>query len=271
MWSVLKALPLTLEIWFFGIAFGLVIATGLTWLRASGSKSGEYFTRAYVFVFRGSPLLVQLYLIYFGLSQFDFVRHSPILWPILRDPMYCTIVAMALNTAAYESEIFRGALRAVPVGQIEAAKAFGMSGIDALPPCHVADRAAGWRLPAYSTEIILMTKATALASVVTIMEMMGTAQKIQHDTFRPIEVLTCAGVIYLLLNLSIARLFAWVEYRLSPHLRPAPEQSPANQARPGGVVMSASLAAAANAVSSPDETPAISVKDMRKCFGDTRC
>ncbi|TIP61974.1 MAG: ABC transporter permease, partial [Mesorhizobium sp.] len=97
MWSVLKALPLTLEIWFFGIAFGLVIATGLTWLRASGSKLGEYFTRAYVFIFRGSPLLVQLYLIYFGLSQFDFVRHSPILWPILRDPMYCTIVAMALN------------------------------------------------------------------------------------------------------------------------------------------------------------------------------
>lgn len=224
MWSVLKALPLTLEIWFFGIAFGLVIATGLTWLRASGSKSGEYFTRAYVFVFRGSPLLVQLYLIYFGLSQFDFVRHSPILWPILRDPMYCTIVAMALNTAAYESEIFRGALRAVPVGQIEAAKAFGMSAftrfrIVTLP---IALRLA---LPAYSTEIILMTKATALASVVTIMEMMGTAQKIQHDTFRPIEVLTCAGVIYLLLNLSIARLFAWVEYRLSPHLRPAPDQS----------------------------------------------
>jgi octopine/nopaline transport system permease protein len=224
MWSVLKALPLTLEIWFFGIAFGLLIATGLTWLRASGHKSGEYFTRAYVFIFRGSPLLVQLYLIYFGLSQFDFVRHSPILWPILRDPMYCTIVAMALNTAAYESEIFRGALRAVPVGQIEAAKAFGMSAFTRfrLVTLPIALRLA---LPAYSTEIILMTKATALASVVTIMEMMGTAQKIQHDTFRPIEVLTCAGVIYLLLNLSIARLFAWVEYRLSPHLRPPPEQS----------------------------------------------
>ena len=229
MWSVLKALPLTLEIWFFGIAFGLVIATGLTWLRASGSKLGEYFTRAYVFIFRGSPLLVQLYLIYFGLSQFDFVRHSPILWPVLRDPMYCTIVAMALNTAAYESEIFRGALRAVPVGQIEAAKAFGMSPFTRfrLVTLPIALRLA---LPAYSTEIILMTKATALASVVTIMEMMGTAQKIQHDTFRPIEVLTCAGVIYLLLNLSIARLFAWVEYRLSPHLRPPPEQS--QQIRP---------------------------------------
>ena len=229
MWSVLKALPLTLEIWFFGIAFGLLIATGLTWLRASGSKLGEYFTRAYVFIFRGSPLLVQLYLIYFGLSQFDFVRHSPILWPILRDPMYCTIVAMALNTAAYESEIFRGALRAVPVGQIEAAKAFGMSAFTRfrLVTLPIALRLA---LPAYSTEIILMTKATALASVVTIMEMMGTAQKIQHDTFRPIEVLTCAGVIYLLLNLSIARLFAWVEYRLSPHLRPPPEQS--QQIRP---------------------------------------
>jgi octopine/nopaline transport system permease protein len=224
IWSVLKALPLTLEIWFLGVAIGLLLASGLTWMRASGYRLGEYFTRAYVFVFRGSPLLVQLYLIYFGLSQFDFVRHSPILWPILRDPMYCTILAMALNTAAYSSEIFRGALRAVPVGQIEAAKAFGMSAFTRfrLVTLPIALRLA---LPAYSTEIILMTKATALASVVTIMEMMGTAQKIQHDTFRPIEVLTCAGVIYLLLNLSIARLFAWVEYLLSPHLRPAPEQS----------------------------------------------
>jgi len=224
LWSVLKALPLTLEIWFFGVAIGLFLATGLTWMRASNFRPAQLFSQAYVFVFRGSPLLVQIYLIYFGLSQFDFVRNSSILWPVLRDPMYCTIMAMAMNTAAYSSEIFRGALRAVPVGPIEAAKAFGMPALTRFRLV-VLPMALRLALPAYSTEIILMTKATALASVVTIMEMMGVAQKIQHDTFRPIEVLTCAGLIYLALNFSIARAFAMLEYFLSPHLRPAPEQS----------------------------------------------
>lgn len=224
IWSVLKALPLTLEIWFFGVAIGLTFACFLTWMRASDFKAGQWFAKAYVFVFRGSPLLVQIYLIYFGLSQFDFVRNSSILWPVLRDPMYCTILAMALNTAAYSSEIFRGALRAVPVGIVEAAKAYGMSPFTRLRVV-VLPTALRLALPAYSTEIILMTKATALASVVTIMEMMGVAQKIQHDTFRPIEVLTCAGLVYLLLNFTIARLFVTVEYLLSPHLRPPPEQS----------------------------------------------
>ena len=224
IWSVLKALPLTLEIWFFGVLIGLFVACILTWMRASAFKLARIFSQAYVFVFRGSPLLVQIYLIYFGLSQFDFVRNSSILWPVLRDPMYCTILAMAMNTAAYSSEIFRGALRAVPVGPIEAAKAFGMPALTRFRLI-ILPMALRLALPAYSTEIILMTKATALASVVTIMEMMGGAQKIQHDTFRPIEVLTCAGLIYLALNFSIARLFAMVEYLLSPHLRPPPEQS----------------------------------------------
>ena len=224
IWSVMKALPLTLEIWFFGVAIGLTLACGLTWLRASDFKIGQWFSQAYVFVFRGSPLLVQIYLIYFGLSQFDFIRNSSILWPVLRDPMYCTILAMAMNTAAYSSEIFRGALRAVPVGTVEAAKAYGMSPFTRFRVV-VLPTALRLALPAYSTEIILMTKATALASVVTIMEMMGVAQKIQHDTFRPIEVLSCAGLIYLALNFTIARLFVMVEYLLSPHLRPPPEQS----------------------------------------------
>ena len=224
IWSVLKALPLTLEIWFFGVAIGLCLASGLTWMRASNFKVNQVFAQAYVFVFRGSPLLVQIYLIYFGLSQFDFIRNSSILWPVLRDPMYCTIMAMAMNTAAYSSEIFRGALRAVPAGPIEAAKAFGMPALTRFRLV-ILPMALRLALPAYSTEIILMTKATALASVVTIMEMMGVAQKIQHDTFRPIEVLTCAGLIYLALNFSIARLFVMVEYMLSPHLRPPPEQS----------------------------------------------
>jgi len=224
VWSVLKALPLTLEIWFFGVFFGLSIACVLTWMRASAFKPSQWFAQAYVFVFRGSPLLVQIYLIYFGLSQFDFVRNSSILWPVLRDPMYCTIMAMAMNTAAYSSEIFRGALRSVPTGPIEAAKAYGMPALTRFRVV-ILPMALRLALPAYSTEIILMTKATALASVVTIMEMMGVAQKIQHDTFRPIEVLTCAGVVYLALNFSIARLFVSVEYILSPHLRPPPEQS----------------------------------------------
>ncbi|RFB79985.1 ABC transporter permease [Methylovirgula sp. 4M-Z18] len=223
IWSIFKALPVTIEIWFFGVAIGLCIASLLTWARASGIKALDLFVRGYVFVFRGSPLLVQIYLIYFGSPQIPFIRNSEILWAIFQNPMPCTIIAMALNTAAYESEIFRGALQAVPLGPIEAAKAYGMNPFTRFRRI-IFPIALRLALPAYSTEIILMTKATALASVVTIMEMMGVAQKIQHDTFKPIEVLTCAGLIYFALNFSIARAFAMVEYYLSPHLRPPPQQ-----------------------------------------------
>ena len=118
-WRLMGALPLTLEVWALSVAIGCVIAMGLTWMRVSGSKILEAISRAYVFVFRGSPLLIQLFLIYYGLSTFAALRAS-FLWPFFRDAFNCAVLSLALCTAAYSSEIFRGALAGVPHGQIEA-------------------------------------------------------------------------------------------------------------------------------------------------------
>ena len=226
MLRLLAVLPLTLELWALSILFGGLLALGLTWMRGRKDKILPNMARAYVFVFRGTPLLVQLFLIYYGLGSMKEVQQS-FLWPFLREPFYCAVLALAMNTAAYSSEIFRGALAAVPYGQIEAAIACGMSRWMRFRRI-VFPIALRQALPAYSTEIILMTKATELGSLVTLMEVTGIAQKIKNDTYRALEVYLCAGLIYLVLNFAIARAMAALEYYLSPHLRaiPASRQSP---------------------------------------------
>jgi octopine/nopaline transport system permease protein len=214
---LLGALPVTLELFIASVAAGLALAIGITALRASGRALPVAATRFYVFVFRGSPLLVQLFLIYYGLAQFDAVRHG-FLWPVLRDPFWCAVIAMALNTAAYSSEIFRGGLAAVPRGEVEAARAYGLSG-PTLWRRIVLPLALRRALPAYATEIVLMVKATALASIVTVMEITGVAQKIIARSYRAIEVFLVAGAIYLALTFLITRGVALVEARLDPGRR----------------------------------------------------
>ncbi len=208
--------PLTLSLTALSVAIGGVLAVLLAVLGAAGGPAA-WLVRSYVFVFRGSPLLVQLYLIYYGLGQFPAVRHS-ILWPFLRQPYWCTVIALALNTAAYGSEIVRGGLLAVPAGAVEAARACGMSGV-LLYRRIVLPLAVRQALPAYSNEIIIMVKSTSLASIVTLMEITGIAYTIISETFRPFEVFACAGAIYLLINFAIARAVRLIEHWLTPHLR----------------------------------------------------
>jgi octopine/nopaline transport system permease protein len=217
MGKLLAAVPVTLELFALSIALGAVLAMLLVWMRVDGGFILERCARAYVFVFRGSPLLIQMFLIYYGLGQFREVRHSP-LWPLLREPFNCAVLSLALCTAAYTSEIFRGGLLAVPGGQVEAARACGMSGLLLLRRiiAPVALRAA---LPAYSTEIVLMVKSTALASLVTVYEVTGVAQQIIAHTYRTMEVFLCAAIIYLALNFCILRLVAVLERALSPQSR----------------------------------------------------
>jgi octopine/nopaline transport system permease protein len=217
-WRLMSALPLTLEVWALSILIGGPLAMGLTWMRVSGSKPLEALSRFYVFVFRGSPLLVQLFVIYYGLSSFAFIRAS-FVWPLLRDAFSCAVLSLALCTAAYTSEIFRGALAAVPHGQIEAARACGMSGFRLFRRV-IFPIALRQALPAYSTEVITMTKATALVSLVTLWDMMSVALKIRNDTLVTYTPLLVAGAIYFVLNFIIARVFMALEYRLSTHLRP---------------------------------------------------
>jgi octopine/nopaline transport system permease protein len=185
--------------------------------RVSGIVPLDWLARLYIFVFRGTPLLVQIFLIYYGLGQFREVRHS-MFWFVLRDPYWCAVIALMLNTAAYAAEIIRGGLLSVPHGQVEAARSCGMS------PFMVFRRitlplAVRQALPAYSNEMISMVKATSLASIITIMEVTGVAAKLISETFRAIEVFVVAGVIYLAINFVLTRLVAFVEYRLSPHMR----------------------------------------------------
>jgi octopine/nopaline transport system permease protein len=220
MGSLLAALPVTLALFVLSISFGAVLALLLTAMRVSGHVVLDRIARAYVFVFRGSPLLIQMFLVYYGVAQFAAVRHS-FIWPIMRDPFFCAVISLALCTAAYAAEIFRGGILAVPAAQIEAARACGMSGLLLLRRI-IAPIALRQALPAYSTELILMVKSTSLASILTVTEVSGVAQRIISHTYRTMEVFLCAALIYLLINFIIARLIAWLEHALSPHLRVQP-------------------------------------------------
>ena len=161
---------------------------------------------------------MQIFLIYYGLGQFRPAIQALGLWGFFRAPFWCAILALTLNTAAYGAEIIRGGFQSVPHGQIEAARACGMSRLLAyrriiLP---IALRQA---LPSYGNEIILMIKGTSLTSIITLLEITGIAQQIISQTYRAVEVFACAGAIYLAMNYLVAQLVAVLEYRLSPHLR----------------------------------------------------
>jgi octopine/nopaline transport system permease protein len=219
--QLFAALPTTLGLFVLSIALGCLLALGVTWMRVSGGRVLSRVARVYVFVFRGSPLLIQFFLIYYGLGQFPVIRHS-FAWPLLRDPFFCAVVTLALCTAGYTAEIFRGGLLAVPQPQLEAARACGMSGF-LLFRRIIAPIALRACLPAYSTEMVLMVKSTALASLVTVWEMTGVAQRIIAHSYRTMEVFLCAAAIYLTLNYILVRALGLLEYRLSSHQRARPE------------------------------------------------
>ncbi|WP_429811301.1 ABC transporter permease [Ensifer sp. B1-9] len=206
-------IPLTLQLMLLSVASGAILATVLAALRLSTWPPLDLLARFYIFIFRGTPLLVQLYLIYYGLSQFPELRKT-FLWPFLREAYWCAALALALNTAAYSAEIIRGGVLSVPAGQIEAARAYGMSGFTLIRRI-IAPQALRQMLPAYSNEVILMVKSTALASTVTMMEVTGLAAKLISATYRPVEIFIAAGAIYLLLNFIVSRMFKLIEYRLS--------------------------------------------------------
>ncbi|MBB3462811.1 ABC transporter permease [Rhizobium sp. BK377] len=215
--SLVAAIPLTIELAVTSICLGAILALLLALARLSGVAVLDWLARLYVFIFRGTPLLVQIFLIYYGLGQFAAIRHS-IFWPFLRDPYWCAVLALTLNTAAYASEIIRGGLLSVPHGQIEAARACGMHRFLIFRRI-VLPLAIRQSLPGYGNEMISMVKATSLASIITLMEVTGVAAKIISETYRAIEVFVVSGTIYLAINFVLTRLIQFAEYRLSPHLR----------------------------------------------------
>lgn len=195
-----------------GLIFGMVI--GL--LRSHTSKLVNTLPFLFIFFFRGTPLLVQLFLVYFGLAQFDFIKDSFLWEPILSKPFWCAIIAFILNTSAYIAEIVRGAVAAIPKGELEAADAIGMSAMQKLRRITLP-RAFGIMIPAYSNEVIFMLKGSALASTITMYELMGMTDKIRGETFADFEMLTFAGVLYLLISWLILGGFRLLEKRFNRH------------------------------------------------------
>jgi octopine/nopaline transport system permease protein len=222
--SLMSGVPLTLRLAAISLAAGAVLALLLALMRLSGVFLLERLARVYVFVFRGSPLLVQIFLIYYGLGQFTWIRTS-LLWPFLREPFWCAVLALSLNTAAYGSEILRGGLSSVPHGQIEAARAVGMSRLLMFRRV-MLPLALRQALPAYGNEMVLMVKATSLASIITLLEITGIAAKIISETYRAIEVFIVAGALYLALNFALTRILLLIERRLTPDLATRPRLAP---------------------------------------------
>jgi octopine/nopaline transport system permease protein len=226
--KLLEGVPLTLKLAFSSVALGAAIAMLLALMRMSGLAALDWSARGYVFVFRGTPLLVQMFLIYYGLGQFRPTLQELGVWWFFREPYWCAVTALTLNTAAYASEIIRGGLQAVPFAQVEAARACGMSGF-LLFRRIVFPIAVRQALPGYGSELILMVKATSLASIITMMEVTGIAHKLISQTFRAVEIFICAGAIYLILNFLVTRAVMALEWWLSPHLRRAPQARPSLQ------------------------------------------
>ncbi len=218
----LRGLWYTLTLVALSLIIGGVLAIPLAIARAYRKPILNEIIWAYLYVFRGTPLLVQLYLIYYGLGQFDFVRES-VLWPFLREPWWCTLLAFVLNTAAYTAEIFRGAIEATPFGEVEAAKACGMSGWQRMRRV-VLPSALRRALPAYSNEVIFMVHGSVVASTVTIIDILGAGRVLNGKYYLAYEGFITAAVLYMLLVFLISRGFKFWEKHWHAHLRPREEK-----------------------------------------------
>ena len=211
--KLLNAAVVTLKLLSVSLIVGLFIGLSFAILRLNKNIFINKFAYGYSYVFRGTPLLVQIFIIYFGLGQIESLRSS-FLWVILKEPYWCAIIAFALNTGAYTSEILRSAFQTIKPGIIEAGKSLGISNkiIFYKVQIPIAIRQS---LPAYGNEIILMLKGTSLASTVTLMDLTGVAKYIISTTFKPIEVFIVAGGIYLFMTFIIHNVIKFLEKKYS--------------------------------------------------------
>lgn len=202
---------LTVQLIVCSLAVGLTLALVITACRLSSLALLRKPLDAFVFVFRGTPLLVQIFVIYYGSGQFAWIKDSWA-WTILNSPMNCAVLALALNTAAYTSELFKGAVLAIPRGQVEACLALGLSHWQSFTrvvlPCALRQA-----IPAYSNEVVMVLKSTSLASTITLMDLLGVTQQIIANTYEVIPCLVIAGVLYLILNALIVGLFRVLEWK----------------------------------------------------------
>ena len=211
--KLLNAAAITLKLLSVSLIIGLFIGLLFAILRLNKNIFINRFAYGYSYLFRGTPLLVQIFIIYFGLGQIEYLR-TTFLWTILKEPYWCAIIAFALNTGAYTSEILRSAFQTIKPGIIEAGKSLGVSSKVIFYKIQVPI-AIRQSLPAYGNEIILMMKGTSLASTVTLMDLTGVAKYIISTTFRPVEVFIVAGGIYLFMTFIIHNVIKFLEKKYS--------------------------------------------------------
>ena len=211
--KLLSASIITLKLLSVSLMIGMFIGLFFAILRIKNNIIFGKIAYVYSYIFRGTPLLVQIFIIYYGFGQVEFIRES-FLWIILKEPYWCAVIAFALNTGAYTSEILRSAFQTIKPGYIEAGKSLGVANKIIFYKIQIPI-AIRQSLPAYGNEIILMLKGTSLASTVTLMDLTGVAKYIISTTFKPIEVFVIAGSIYLFMTFIIHNLIKFLEKRYS--------------------------------------------------------
>ena len=210
--KLLNATLVTLKLVSLSLIFGIFVGTFFAILRIGKNKFLKSLSYYYVYLFRGTPMLVQLFIIYFGLAQIEYLRSS-FLWVVLKEPYWCAIIAFTLNTGAYTSEILRSAFETVDRGYIEAGKSLGISKNKIFYKIKLP-LAIRQSLPAYGNEMILMLKGTSLASTVTLMDLTGVSKFIISTTYKPVEIFIVAGSIYLILTFLIHSFIKIIENKL---------------------------------------------------------
>ena len=219
--DLLSGVALTVKLVVISGVLGLIFGLGFALLRLSSNKLVQVLPFLYIFFFRGTPLLVQIFLIYYGLSQFEYVKESFLWEPVLKQPFWCAIIAFTLNTSAYTAEIIRGAIQSIPPGELEAADAIGMSRWQKLTRITLP-RAFGIMIPAYSNEVIFMLKGSSLAMTIALMDITGIAKTISARTYTIFELYFAAGLIYLVLSWVILLTFRLIEKRMNRHANYVP-------------------------------------------------
>ena len=214
----LQGLRTTIVLVFASLILGLVLAIPIALLAASKRKWISALPKAYIYFFRGTPLLVQMFMIYHGMGQFEAVRES-FLWVIFQQAWACALVAFALNTAGYTGEILRGTIEQTPYGEIEAAKSVGMSNAQIYRRI-ILPSTFRRALPAYGNEVIFMLHGSSLAGLITIVDLFGAAKIVNARNFVPFESFIAAGIFYLAITFIIVWGFKKAEHHWHAYLRP---------------------------------------------------
>lgn len=210
---------MTIQLTAVSVAIGLVLAVPIALARLAKNPALRWPAYGFIFYFRGTPLLVQIFLIYYGSGQFREALEPLGLWYFFREAYFCAILTLTLNTAAYTAEILRGAIEAVPWGEIEAAKACGMTKFQRYKRI-ILPKAFRIAWPAYTNEVVFLLQATSLVSIITVMDITGVARVVASRSFAFYELYIAAALLYLVLVYGLLYVFRRVENRISAYLKP---------------------------------------------------